>query len=682
MAVQTRMVTDADEFRCILAAARNAHVVGIDCEADVVEFKKPNGKTSIDPRTFEVVGGSLYLHQGGRPLAYYFPFLHVEGENLPDGCRAEWLQFMALELLDGDASIDAPRRWVHNQNAEVQMLRNHGLMAPIDEPHGARDSMIAAWLLGYGGDREEGSGFEALGLKDLRVRVLGLGSRREFSDISKGRRASEVPSHEMSEYAALDAYDTAMIGETLWPRLVEANLAAHMLDIDGPMADVCRGMEEEGWDIDTDAVVEFGGRMQEEARAIAQRFTEATTCLTIDVEDLPTQIGVYKNGNPQFKKLPTQVVKVRGGNVANDRDCARFIFSELRALPRAKATINKDGTPSLKRENIEHFLASHAGTLGAELVQMRFDYKMRSTLVQNFVTPFIELPKNYRDGRLHSRFEVTGTSTQRLSSSNPNTQNCPSRTEEGKAIRKAMVAPPGWSVGCFDMSQAELRVAAHFSKDPELLACYSSDPEIDVHAGTLQLLHTLGWETAKRVDAKTTNFSSMYGITDKRLAVKMKCRVDQAAVALDAHHVRFARYWEWNEEACEYVKAHGHIRTLDGFKRPLDPTLHWDKFRRCNDLHWSVRNQVANSAIQGSVAGIAKIAMVAAKREFVAEGLWDSHVRFRAQEHDSIVPVARDEVRDHVADVIRRCIIEAAPGLRVKMKVDGGWGKSWGEAKG
>jgi DNA polymerase-1 len=173
----------------------------------------------------------------------------------------------------------------------------------------------------------------------------------------------------------------------------------------------------------------------------------------------------------------------------------------------------------------------------------------------------------------------------------------------------------------------------------------------------------------------------MYGITAKRLAVKMRCTVEQAEVALSAFQTRFSRYVEWCEEACEYVKAYGHIRTLDGFKRPLDPTLHWDKFRRCNDLHWSVRNQVANSAIQGSVAGIAKIAMVAAKRAFVADGIWDRQVRFRAQEHDSVVVVAHSDVKEHVEATIRRCIVEAVP-LRVPMKVDGGWGKSWGEAKG
>ena len=673
-----RTVTDKREFSRLLDQAADADVLGIDCEADVKLIKKPNGKSAIDPATFSVVGGSLYIH--GQATAYYFPFSHRAGGNLPDGCLDLWLEFMARELL---GAADGRRRWVHNMHAEIQMLANHGYLGDGDEPLGTYDSMIAAWLLGYGGERDEddASGFEALGLKDLRTRVLALPSRKEFDDISRGRQTSDIEVGEISTYAALDAYDTAMIGETLWPRLVKHGMAEHMVELDIPMAEICREMEAEGWDIDVASIEELNRTLVREASAIADEFRALTTTLVIDMEDLPQQIGLYKNGKPKFKKMPTDVVKARGGDVSNDRDCARFIFREMRALPLKGAVLNKDGTPSLKKENIEKYLASHADKLGGKLVQLRFDYKMRSTLTNVFVKPLTMMPPQYQDGRIHPSFNVTGTSTQRLSSSNPNGQNLPARTEYGKRIRKAFRAPdPEWRVGCFDMSQAELRVAAHFSGDPELVTCYTSDPEIDVHAGTLAKLHELGFTTAVRSDAKIVNFSSFYRITPPKLAIKMKAPLETAEIAWEAHHSRFRVYWEWEESVLEFVKEHGYVVTIDGFKRRLDNTLSFDKFTRKMDLHWSVKNQCANTVIQGSVAGWAKKAMIEAKREFMCKGMWGSVVRFRAQEHDSVVPVALASATSEVEEILVRHMTTAFP-LRVPMKVDGGWGMSWGEAK-
>ncbi|HXJ75756.1 MAG TPA: DNA polymerase A family protein, partial [Candidatus Dormibacteraeota bacterium] len=413
----------------------------------------------------------------------------------------------------------------------------------------------------------------------------------------------------------------------------------------------------------------------ERDRLAAEFLSLTTTDVILPVEVREPTGEYYKNGNPKMHTVERPQSFHMGAAVSNDRQVSRWAYEELKVWP--TDGLKRNGTHSfpVDKETLERFLTLPG--LGGRLAQIRLDWSWRDKLVKTYLTPLLSLPPQYADGLLHTSLHLTGTQTQRFSSSNPNLQNVPSRTEEGRAIRKALIARPGWRFIIYDYSQIELRIMAHLSRDPEMMACYWLD--LDIHQATLdEMLRT--WAEAKRVNAKTTNFSTIYRISPPALAVKMRVSVADAERSIEAFFARFAAVGAYHTAAIEYARTHGYARTIDGFRRPLDVTPKWNYKTRRKDLPWHVANEAINTPIQGSAAGLCKKAMLAMWRRWVASGEYGVRVNLAGQEHDAIIVEAREDFVEQ-ASTDMKTDMESALTLRVPIVAEGGSGPSWGEAK-
>lgn len=630
--------------------------MGFDTEMHGREVRWKD-KTWLDWYSAELTGFSVSIG----PDNWYVPVAHTEGGNAPRGASVSWLAW-----LSGLAS--SRRIWSHNLKAELQILRNLGISVGRSDQEWCC-SQLAAWLAGWGSDHK------SLRLKTLAV-AHGFGAGSTYEDVAKRRSACDVPVTEMAPYAGRDAWLAAALGELAYGKLREHGLVAHYHDIDMPLVEIVRSIEAWGTPVDAVRVGAQMARLKGEADEIAATFEFLTeTTLTFPVKERQHTGEFYKNGNPKMVTVEVPRPFIRGCAIGNDHQVSRWMYDELQLWP----------TSGLKHNGARHWptdkeiVARHAALPGVagELAAMRLEWSLRDKLIKTYLKPLLELPPQYADGLLHTSLNITGTSTQRFSSSQPNLQNIPSRTREGKMIREALRARAGYTYIIYDYSQIELRIMAHLSRDPELMACYLLD--IDVHAGTLEKMRR-DWATAERVNAKTTNFSTIYRISAESLAVKMRVGVAQAQAAIDAFYATFENVADYHEAAIAYAAKYGHARTIDGFMRFLDVEPRWNYRTKRKEMAWSVANEAINTPIQGSAAGLMKIAMIAMWRHWVAKGVYGTEVVLAGQEHDAAIVEATHAYAPTASAEMKFCM-ETAMSLRVPITAEGGAGPSWGEAK-
>jgi DNA polymerase-1 len=643
----TATVTTYRQLEAYLCSIKRNSPVGFDFEADVDTVRIPGKKSFVVPWKATVVGFSLF--ELGAEHAIYVPMRHMFGACIPEPDKALQTLYEFLLAQDG-------RRWAHSLGFELQMMRNHGLDG-IDSSAEWDDSQVAAWAAGLTQD-SRGTKLPQ-GLKFLASHVLRLPARLTFEDVAKGRQASRVPVEEMAEYAAWDASDTVMLGEHAYAKMERDGLGMqrHYRKIDMPCVEILRKCQETGIPVDTAALLELEPKLKREM--LPRKCKE--------------QVGTTKKGKPKFKTVERNIPTLRGADISKDREVSRWLFDELGWWPTDGLKRNKEGFYSVAKPVLDQMRVEGEGQTAMD---MRLRYQEISKIRSTYIIPLCELPALYGDGRVHGRIKLTGTQTQRFSSSEPNLQNQPSRSKTGKAIRKALVAPPGFKIVVCDLSQAELRYAAHLSRDPNLMRAYRDD--VDIHEITLSRLQA-AWPEAQRTDAKVVNFSSMYNITDVNLAKKMHQPVAVAGAALATFWDTYAELNTLREWGYAFVREHGYMRTVDGFVRFLDNKLTRDRESGKRDLHYSVRNQVLNTAVQGSVGGHTKKSMILVDMDIRAAGLADD-VLLAAQEHDSLVYFARDAHVDWTVKTVTRHM-ETCVKLRVKMKADTKTGQSWGDCK-
>lgn len=592
---------------------------------------------------------------------WYIPVRHLEGGNCPSLAVHEFLRRTVPAL------IDECRVWCHNAKAELQILKNEGIVIGTSED--LYDSQVAAWLAGWGSDHK------SLKLKKL-AEEHGFGAGDTFEQMAKKRPADSIPVAEMAPYAGRDAWLTKEIGERAYADLVKHDLVKHFHDIDMPLVEICRSIEEWGTPVDAERIAAQSIVLRSEADALAADFeflTTTTVQMPVKVRE-PTG-EFYKNGNPKMRTVEVRRPRELGCRIGNDHAVSRWLYDELKLWPTTGLKINGANHWPTDKETIERYTILPG--LAGELAQMRLDWAWRDKLVKTYLKPLLELPPQYADGLLHTSLNLTGTETQRFSESNPNLQNVPSRTAEGQAIRKALRARPGWVFVIYDYSQIELRIMAHLSRDPEMMACYWLD--IDIHAGTLEEMRRT-WAEAQRVNAKTTNFSTIYRISAPSLAVKMKVPVPAAEASIEAFFNRFRSVAGYHEAAIAYAEKYGYARTIDGFKRFLDVAPKYNFRTRKKEMPWMVQNKALNTPIQGSAAGLAKIAMIAMWRRWQNSGDYGVRVNLAGQEHDAIIVEAREEFAAEASAHMEVDMVNAMS-LRVPIVAEGGTGPSWGEAK-
>ncbi|GEJ59141.1 DNA polymerase I [Anaeromyxobacter diazotrophicus] len=350
----------------------------------------------------------------------------------------------------------------------------------------------------------------------------------------------------------------------------------------------------------------------------------------------------------------------RAFNVASTRELAQVLFEELK-LPVLKRL--KTG-PSTDQEVLEKLAEQHP--LPALVLEHRSLSKLKGTYV-DALPQLVEA-----DGRIHTTFHQGGAATGRLSSSDPNLQNIPIRTELSKRIRATFVAPPGQLLLSADYSQVELRILAHFAKDPALLAAFQRRE--DVHAATAAETFGVAREAVtsdQRRIAKVLNFGIAYGLSAFGLSQRLDLPPAEAQGIIDRYFARYAAVKAWLEATVAEARRTGEVRTLFGRKRALPELL-----SRNPALRQGAERMAVNTPIQGTAADLIKIAMIRVDRELAARGL---DARLLLQVHDELVLEVAERDAEAAAELVRTQMGAAAE-LAVPLEVEVGTGRSWAEA--
>lgn len=670
----TVIVRTAEDLCAVMEAIESSSTavpIGFDTEysGPVVTWR---GKKWLDIYHSRLTGFSISLFD----KTWYVPVSHADvvytsesgaSVSLPAGNVDEYAcrDFLNKLLL----KVEFRALVAHHWKADLQILKNFGVAIPRFSDK-LWCSLVASWLAGWGADHK------ALALKKLAER-LGLGKGDTFAELAKDRAAEDIPIEEIAPYAGRDAWLAVEVLKKAYKRLEEFDLARHYHEVDMPLVEVLRGAEEFGTPVDASALQTLGEQLTSEADELRARFRELTTWL-VDVpvkQKVPTG-EFFKNGKPKLRTVPVPVPTMLGADVGNDHQVARWLYDEMQLWPRSGLKLTGANHYPTDKDTVERFTTLPG--LGGELARIRLEYGKRSKILSTYVGPLLGLPPQYGDGVLHTSYNLTGTETQRFSSSRPNLQNLPSRTEIGRKIRQALIAPEGWEIIVYDYSQIELRICAHLSQDPEMLRCYLEG--VDVHQGTLEAMQLL-WPGAVRTDAKVTNFSTIYNITAPALAVKMRCKEHQAEASIEAFYKRFGGVTTYHRKAIAFAAKHGYAMTIGGFKRFLDTSPRYNRRTRKMEMGWDVQNKAVNTPIQGSAAEFAKRAMRDIHQTWVARGVYGDTVRLLGQEHDSLIACARkDYVETAKAEL--KFAMENVWKLRVPLIAEGGSGPNWAEAKG
>jgi len=452
----------------------------------------------------------------------------------------------------------------------------------------------------------------------------------EAVDLSALCRRHRLPAP--ADTAAERAAAVRRLAPVLTERLRGEGLAAVFEEIELPLVPVLVAMERAGIAIDTKALAELGERL-----------------------------------DASLKELEREIFAEAGGafNINSPQQLAEVLF-ERRGLPILRRTA-KTKAPSTDAEVLSE-LAARGHRLPALLLEYREQAKLKSTYVD-------ALPRQVgSDGRVHTRFNQAVASTGRLSSSDPNLQNIPVRTELGREVRRAFVAREGCLLLTADYSQIELRVLAHLSEDQALLAAFARGD--DIHRATAALVFDVdpALVTAEmRRAAKTINFGLIYGMGAYALARDLGVATGEAQRFIDAYFARLPRVREFMEETKAEARRTGRVRTLFGRTRWIAGLDSANPQVRGN-----AERMAMNAPIQGTAADLMKLAMIRLHRALQPHG---EAMQLLLQVHDELV-LEVERGREGEAEGAVREAMEGAGKLRVPLVVDVGVGRSWAEAKG
>jgi DNA polymerase-1 len=574
-------------------------------------------KSHVDAMRAEVVGLSLATEVG---RGHYVPLRH-RYLGCPPQLAWEIVRAVVAPLLADERVTKVG----HDLKEDAIVLLRAGT------PLGGTpfDVHIAAYLL----DPESPNSLKELARRELGVGVVRHGevAPRSPGSTTKTRGPpplfEEIDVERAAAFAAIDAELALALRGRFEPRLAAEGLDRLMGEVEMPLARVLADMEMRGVLVDVAALETLGRQVELQLREIE------ADCRGIAGHDF----------------------------VLRSRDqLEKILFDDLR-LPVIKRT--PKGGRSTDADVLEALADQHP--LPKRLLTYRELDKLKGTYID-------ALPRyvNPGTGRIHTRFDQAVAATGRLASSDPNLQNIPIRSELGRAIRGAFVAPPGSVVLSADYSQIELRVLAHLAQDPELIDAFATGA--DVHARTAALIFDKpqGEVTAEeRRAAKTINFGVIYGMGDSALAKQLGIAREQAARFIAAYFERYAGVARFMEKTVETARQGEAVRTVLGRRRFL-PNLHSAN----RALRFEAERVARNTPIQGTAADILKLAMIALAAD---EG--ESGARMLLTVHDELVFEVEqgkaEEAAAHVKDKMQR-----AMKLEVPLVVDVGWGKSWAEA--
>lgn len=598
----------------VMALVERARAVG--------RFALDTETTALDPMRAELVGMSIAFEPG---TGVYLPFGHRRpgelalddnaGGNLPPLDSPELRPL--VELLE-DPGVE---KIGQNLKYDLLVLRRAGV-----ELRGIGfDTMIASYLLDPG--RRE-HGLDSLALQHLNHRTI------TYEELcGKGRSQvpiAECPLDRVVDYAGEDVDIPLRLRELFQPDLERFALDRLFATIEMPLVPVLAEMEWAGIRIDREFFATLSRRLEDELEVIRG--------------------DIYKEAGTEF-------------NISSTPQLREVLFERL-GLPVVKRT--KTG-PSTDASVLEE-LAAQGHRLPVLLLEYRQLDKLKGTYVD--ALPALVNPET---GRIHTSFNQTVAATGRLSSSDPNLQNIPVRTELGAEIRKGFVPAPGSVFLAADYSQIELRILAHLSGDPTFVEAFRRGEDIHRQTAAQVFGVPLADVTASMRDAaKTINFATIYGVGPFALAQRLDTTVAEARSFIAAYFERFPGVRRYLDEQIEQARKVGYVETLSGRRRYI-PEIKSDNF----NIRQFGERAATNAPVQGTAADIIKLAMIEIQQVLAERGLG---TRMLLQVHDELV----FEVKESELETTRALVVEVMENafqLDVPLVVETGVGGSWYECK-
>ncbi|MFA5548697.1 MAG: DNA polymerase I [Porticoccaceae bacterium] len=580
-------------------------------EAELFAFDTET--TSLDYMDADLVGVSFAVEPHE---AAYVPLAH-DYLGAPAQLDRQWVLDRLKPLLED------PNRPKVGQNLKYDMsvLARHG----ISLRGVAFDTMLESYVLDSTGSRHD---MDSLALKYLGEKTI------HFEDIAgKGAgqlRFNQIALEEAGPYAAEDADVTLRLHRALWPRVCEVpSLRAVFEDIEMPLVPVLSRIERNGARVDA-------ALLKAQGKEIALRLDE----LEREAHELAGQAF----------------------NLASPKQLGEILFDKLK-IPVVKKTAT--GAPSTKEEVLQELALDYP--LPRVLLEHRGLAKLQSTYID-------KLPRmiNARTGRVHTSYHQAGTATGRLSSTDPNLQNIPVRSSEGRRIRQAFVADRGNRILAADYSQIELRIMAHLSGDASLVQAFKEG--LDIHRATAAEVFDTPLDRVtqeQRRSAKAINFGLIYGMSAFGLARQLHLGRNQAQEYIDLYFARYPGVAAYMERTRQQARDQGYVETLFGRR------LHLPDIKAGNgQLRQAAERTAINAPMQGTAADIIKRAMIAVDRWLTDRAL---DTRMIMQVHDELVFEVPEGELDEVRDTVVRLMAEAAT-LDVPLVVDAGVGANWDEA--
>jgi DNA polymerase-1 len=608
------LIQDESALDRWIALARTAGRIGFDTET-----------TSLDAVAAELVGLSIATAPG---CACYIPVGHVAShDGQLDLSAVEKPRQLPLDLVLAKLKplLEDPSvlKIGHNIKYDIQILSGYGIaVAPVD------CTMLLSFVLD--------AGLHGMGLDELALLHLDHDTVK-FKDVAGSGKSfkgfAAVGLEQARDYAAEDADICLRLHGILKPRLLAAHRVAFYETIERPLTQVIAAMERAGIKVDRVELsrlsVDFGQRMGE------------------------------------FEK---RIHVLAGGafNVGSPKQLGEVLFDKL-GLPGGKK--GKTGAYGTDAALLEQLAYTH--DLPRLVLEWRQLAKLKSTYADTLVEQI-----NPKTGRVHTSYSLVGAATGRLSSTDPNVQNIPIRTEEGRKIRRAFVAETGNLLLSADYSQIELRLAAHVADIAPLKEAFRQGQ--DIHAMTASEVFGVpveGMDKEIRRRAKAINFGIIYGISAFGLANQLSIPQGEASDYIKAYFARFPGIKDYMERTKIFCREHGYVETIFGRKCHLPGIKDSNPARRA----FSERAAI-NAPLQGAAADIIKRAMIRLPGRLAAEGF---QARMLLQVHDELVFEVPEAEAPLVAPLIRTVMEEAAAPmvtLSVPLVVETGWAGNWEEA--
>ena len=569
--------------------------------------------TSLDYMEAQIVGVSFAIYPGE---AAYVPLAHIY-----PGAPEQLDRNTVLEQLR--PLLEDPRRAKLGQNLkyDLHVLCNHGIkLAGI-----RHDTMLESYVLDSTATRHD---MDAMAEKYLGISTI------HYEDVAgKGARQlrfDQVPVEQAGPYAAEDADVTLCLHQHLWPQLArEASLQRVYETIEIPLISVLARLERNGVKVDAE-------QLRQQSKEIERRLGEL-------------EQEAYTLAGEPF-------------NLSSTKQLQTILF-EKHSLPATRKT--PKGQPSTAEDVLQELALDYP--LPKLILEHRGLSKLKSTYTDR-------LPQeiNPRTGRVHTSYHQAVASTGRLASANPNLQQIPARTPEGRRIRQAFIASPAYRILAADYSQIELRIMAHLSGDESLLRAFAAGA--DIHRVTAAEVFGVPLDRVdgqQRRAAKTINFGLIYGMSAFGLARQLGIERGAAQVYMDRYFARYPGVKVFMEETRQQAAERGYVETVFGRRLYLPEIKSRNQQRR-----QAAERTAINAPMQGTAADIIKRAMLTVDRWLTESGL---DARMIMQVHDELVFEVAEEAVETAREEIRAHMVTAAE-LRVPLEVDVGIGGNWDEA--